>query len=54
MFIPQSKKHEEDSGDDGCGFLADDVRTAVLNEAKRRGYDTDRLIWVKQEEHVDH
>ena len=28
--------------------LADRDRTAILNEAKSRGYDTDKLIWVKQ------
>ncbi|MBQ8656352.1 MAG: lipocalin family protein [Prevotella sp.] len=29
--------------------LADTDRTVLLNEAKRRGYDTDKLIWVKQD-----
>lgn len=29
--------------------LADDVKTTLLDEARRRGYDTDKLIWVKQE-----
>ena len=29
--------------------LADSDRTAILSEAKRRGYDTDKLIWVKQD-----
>ena len=28
--------------------LRDDDRKKILNEAKRRGYDTDRLIWVEQ------
>ena len=28
--------------------LADSDRAAILSEAKRRGYDTDKLIWVKQ------
>ena len=28
--------------------LADSVKTIVLNEAIRRGYDTKQLIWVKQ------
>lgn len=28
--------------------LTDDVKTTILTEAKRRGYDTERLIWVKQ------
>ena len=28
--------------------LAEDVKTSILDEAKRRGYDTDKLIWVKQ------
>ena len=28
--------------------LADSDRTAILSEAKSRGYDTDKLIWVKQ------
>ena len=29
--------------------LADDAKSALLAEAKRRGYDTEKLIWVKQE-----
>ena len=29
--------------------LADDVKATILAEAKRRGYDTEKLIWVKQE-----
>ena len=29
--------------------LSDDVRTTILNEAKRRGYDVGNLIWVKQD-----
>ena len=28
--------------------LADDAKSVLLAEAKRRGYDTDKLIWVKQ------
>lgn len=28
--------------------LTDDVKTTILNEAKRRGYKTEELIWVKQ------
>ena len=28
--------------------LADSDRAAILSEAKRRGYDTDKLIWVEQ------
>ena len=28
--------------------LEDSVRTAILAEADRRGYDTSKLIWVKQ------
>ena len=28
--------------------LADTDRTVILSEAKSRGYDTDKLIWVKQ------
>ena len=28
--------------------LADDAKSELLSEAKRRGYDTGRLIWVKQ------
>ena len=28
--------------------LADSDRIAILSEAKSRGYDTDKLIWVKQ------
>jgi len=29
--------------------LADDVKATILNEAKRRGYNTNKLIWVKQD-----
>ena len=29
--------------------LADSDRTAILSEAKSRGYDIDKLIWVKQD-----
>lgn len=29
--------------------LAEDVKATILGEAKRRGYDMDKLIWVKQE-----
>ena len=29
--------------------LGDDAKSELLAEAKRRGYDTDKLIWVKQE-----
>ena len=29
--------------------LADNDRTAILSEVKTRGYDTDKLIWVKQD-----
>ena len=29
--------------------LADDVKEKILNEAKRRGYAIDKLIWVKQD-----
>ena len=29
--------------------IADDVKATILNEAKRRGYDTEKLIWVKQD-----
>ena len=29
--------------------LADSDRTAILSEAKSRGYDTEKLIWVKQD-----
>ena len=29
--------------------LADDAKSELIAEAKRRGYDTDKLIWVKQE-----
>ena len=29
--------------------LADDAKSELLVEARRRGYDTDKLIWVKQE-----
>ena len=28
--------------------LADSDRATILSEAKTRGYDTDKLIWVKQ------
>ena len=29
--------------------LADSDRIVILSEAKRRGYDVDKLIWVKQD-----
>lgn len=29
--------------------LADSDRAAILSEAKSRGYDTDKLIWVRQD-----
>ena len=29
--------------------LSDSDRTTILTEAQRRGYDTDKLIWVKQD-----
>ena len=29
--------------------LPDSTKSELLSEAKRRGYDTDKLIWVKQE-----
>jgi len=29
--------------------LSDDVKIAILNEAQRQGYNTGKLIWVKQE-----
>lgn len=29
--------------------LADNVKAILLNEAKRRGYATEKLIWVKQD-----
>ena len=29
--------------------LADDAKSELIADAKRRGYDTDKLIWVKQE-----
>lgn len=28
--------------------ISDDVRDLILSEAQRRGYDTDKLIWVNQ------
>ncbi|MDE6668351.1 MAG: lipocalin family protein [Muribaculaceae bacterium] len=28
--------------------ISDEIKTQILTEAKRRGYDTDKLIWVKQ------
>lgn len=28
--------------------ISDDVRELILSEAQRRGYDTDKLIWVNQ------
>ena len=28
--------------------LTDESKTIILNEAKRRGYDVEKLIWVKQ------
>ena len=30
-------------------ILPDATKSELLSEAKRRGYDTDKLIWVKQE-----
>ena len=30
-------------------FLSEEAKTNILSEAQRRGYDTDKLIWVKQE-----
>ena len=30
-------------------LLSDDVKKKILNEAKRRGYDINKLIWVKHE-----
>lgn len=29
--------------------LSEEAKTEILSEARRRGYDTDKLIWVKQE-----
>lgn len=29
--------------------LSDSDRTTILTEAQRRGYDTAKLIWVKQD-----
>ena len=29
--------------------LSDNDRATILAEANRRGYDTDKLIWVKQD-----
>ena len=29
--------------------LTDEVKNTILNEARRRGYDTGKLIWVKQD-----
>lgn len=29
--------------------LTDDIKSVIIGEAKRRGYDTEKLIWVKQE-----
>ncbi len=28
--------------------LSEEAKTEILSEARRRGYDTDKLIWVKQ------
>ena len=28
--------------------ISDNVKAALLTEAQKRGYDTDKLIWVKQ------
>lgn len=28
--------------------ISDEVRLLLLNEARKRGYDTDKLIWVRQ------
>ena len=30
-------------------LLSEEAKTKILSEAQRRGYDTDKLIWVKQE-----
>lgn len=30
-------------------LLSDDVKKKILNEAKRRGYDINKLIWVKHD-----
>ena len=30
-------------------FLPEEAKTIILSEAQRRGYDIDKLIWVKQE-----
>lgn len=47
--------HVEDGSDDYLWILSrtpkltDDVKTTILNEAKRRGYKTEELVWVKLE-----
>lgn len=28
--------------------ISDDIKSTIINEARKRGYDTDKLIWVKQ------
>ncbi len=30
-------------------LLSEEAKTKILSEAQRRGYDTDKLIWVNQE-----
>ncbi|MDE6692402.1 MAG: lipocalin family protein [Muribaculaceae bacterium] len=29
--------------------ISSEIKTLILSEARRRGYDTDKLIWVKQQ-----
>ncbi|MDE6337350.1 MAG: lipocalin family protein [Muribaculaceae bacterium] len=28
--------------------ISDEIKDKILAEAQRRGYDTDKLIWIKQ------
>ena len=30
-------------------LFSEEAKTKILSEDQRRGYDTDKLIWVKQE-----
>lgn len=32
--------------------LAEEVKATIVAEAKRRGYDTSKLLWVKQQNTV--
>ena len=57
LWLDSGYRHALVGGDDGDFLwilsrepkITDDMRETLLAEAKRRGYDTTRLIWVKQE-----